>query len=122
MTQAEFKTYKHPASVILFELTSQTSDRRYRWGYGFADMLEREKSFNGIGTIKRIIRIDETVTPNDWPDGTKHPEVNCWALVELEDKRIVEISARAVKTVLDPALYETIEVGKPKAKKSRKEA
>ena len=116
MTPKELKLYKHPASVICFEIPQ--SDYVSHWGYGFRDMLERERTLKDIGTIKRIITTTETVWQNRWTDGSRHPEITCWALVELESQRIIEIKAKVVQTVIDPVLFETIETGKPKAKRA----
>lgn len=117
MTQQEYTNYRHPASVSAYMIGSDWS--RMFWGYGFSDMLERERTLPSIGTIKRVIQTSETVTPNKWTDGTEHPQVDCWALVELDNKRIVEIKASVKQTVLDPALYQTIEQGKPRKRKGR---
>lgn len=117
MTQQEYTNYKHPASVSAYMIGNRW-EHTY-WGYGFTDMLTRERTLPAIGTIKRVIQTAETVTPNRWQDGTEHPQVDCWALVELDSKRIVEIKACVKQTILDPQLYETIEQGKPRKRKGR---
>lgn len=114
MTTQELETCRHPASVSAYMIASDWS--RTFWGYAFSDMLTRERTFPSIGTIKRVIQTAETVTPNRWTDGSEHPQVDCWALVELDSKRIVEIKAVVKQVILDPALYQTIEQGKPKPK------
>jgi len=111
MTQAQYDTYRHPASVTCFHL--EGAEAVPRWGYGWTDMLQREPTLPGVGTIARVILTQETVTPNRWTDGTDHPEVKVWALVELENKRIVEVKASVFRSVIDPKLRIVTDTGKP---------
>lgn len=115
MTQEQFDTYRHPASVTGFRVAGSDG---LLWGYGWIDMLEREPVIPGIGEITRVIVTQETVSPNRFADGTEHPEVRVWALVELENKRIVEVTASVFRSVIDPKLRVVTE-GKPKPPKRK---
>lgn len=115
MTQQEYLTYRHPASVTGFRIAGSSE---LRWGYGWIDMLQREPTIQGVGTIARVIVTQETVSPNRFADGTEHPEVSCWALVELENKKIVEVNASVFRSVIDPKLRVVTE-GKPKPPKRK---
>lgn len=121
MTQEQYDTYRHPASVTCFRIEGVSGERWGsvgRWGYGWIDMLQREPTLPGIGTIARVIVTQETVSPNRFADGSEHPEVKVWALVELESKRIVEVSASVFRSVIDPRLQMVTE-GKPQPPKRK---
>ena len=111
MTTQEYKAYRNPASVSCFYVTQPPCFTAH-WGYGLADMLTREKTtIPKLGSIKRVIATTEEVT--HLPTSNVPYNVKCWGLVELEDRRIIEIEARVTKSILDPSLSVVVETGKP---------
>lgn len=116
MTQQEYDAYRHPASITCFRIAGSDG---LLWGYGWNDMLQRETTLPGIGTIARVIVTQEVVSPNRWTDGSEHPEVRVWALVELENKKIVEVTASVFRSVIDPKLRVVTDTGKPKPPKRK---
>jgi len=107
MTTQEFKTYRNISAVTQFRIkdTEQKS-----WGYGFPDMLQREKDIKTIGVVKRIIAFGEKAVLKY---GHKGRDIECWALVELDNSRIVKIEGYPQTSIIDCQLAQVVSKGKP---------